>query len=653
MINKQIEYESSECDLRLYSTAYERVSMETDSQQDEVERIDIEDIISSNDTETTTVAPGMYDIEDTTSPNTPPSPVDASGIAVDTSGSADINWFKWIKCGRCIHPADTPNSGDTKPESSCQDSTEDLRDIKWIGQKWKDRTTFSICLSLALVSGKEEMVALLLDHGADPLICDEKGENCMHHLTRLALMNTSRAVEMYEYLCQELHVEILYKLLHKKTNKGRKPLDLAGNFYIPEMLQVILNTPDVYKFHVADVPMYSFTAYDVSDYEGEDMKCYSSILSRITEFTETEVLAAKECGLLSKEPFKTWCAMKMRAHHNGTLVFIFFWVLFVALYYTKVILYAFSFSFVPMEVALAMLALIYLLTELAHMKSDCREIWRNIRSFVQAKRIPITFTLVYRLFQLFFAVLTLCTSIGYSIMCDNSEVLQGLYVFNSLLSVLSLLFFLQLNTQVGYILIIAAKMMQEVIIFFFTMCVIFVGFALAFYLIHRNPSFSERCPNMMPNATLPDNSSYYREDEMFGSFGESMYETFLMMLTIIPPSDIYFSSSSLPNLVVLMYVLLIIVMTIGMVNLLIAIMAKRLDEIYQWQCELKTLEDLAIILYFEQRMQTGVAKLLGKLSRELLPNYLSQPSNDASSLFQFPRRGRRVYVQVLENHAEK
>ena len=181
-------------------------------------------------------------------------------------------------------------------------------------------------------------------------------------------------------------------------------------------------------------------------------------------------------------------------------------------------------------------------------------------------------------------------------------------------------------------------MFHEVFVFFATMLLIMFGFALSFYLMHQNANFRSRT----------DNSTIVNEGEMFHTFTKSVYETFLLMLTIIAPNDVYFSSSPLPAFVIMIYIVLIIVVSIVMINLLIAIMARRMDEIYGWKKELKMLEDLAIILYMEQRIKTKLGRYLMKFFVKTCFKYLiSGDYND----FRYTALHSKVYVEVMENYA--
>ena len=514
----------------------------------------------------------------------------------------------------------------------------------WKGDhRWKNSMLrFPTCLSLALASGNPDLVDVILDAGADPRLQDDDGNNCFHHLVLLAKHDTPRAVVMYQKLCETFGDAELKDLLHTRNQKGLKPLDLAAKLFQLNMMQAIISTLNVYKFIVAELPLSRCVAYDVSDYEGTASKTRESLLYSLTELTEEEVKVANEIGLLHNEPFCSWSKSKIEAYSGTIKFFIVFWCVFVAMYYAKIVTYSYGYIVPPLEVALGTFALTYLLSELAHIKADSKQVWQSIRSYIRFERIPVTFTLGYRLFQIFFSMFILITTFAQGIVCEQSAALQGLHVFNSLLSVLSLLFFLQLNTRIGHILLIAQKMLTEVLFFFCTIALIFLGFSLGFFLMHKEPSFSDRCPSDNTNITF-----FEQDDDLFEGFPGSMYETFLLMLTIMPPNDIYFSTSPLPGFVITLYIILIIVVSIVMVNLLIAIMATRLDDIYQWRYDIKSLEDLAIILYFEQRMNTKVGIFMRNIRRKFPCCNKVQDSQ-----FKCKNVEDKVYVEVLEDCLE-
>ena len=87
-----------------------------------------------------------------------------------------------------------------------------------------------------------------------------------------------------------------------------------------------------------------------------------------------------------------------------------------------------------------------------------------------------------------------------------------------------------------------------------------------------------------------------------------------------------------------------------MVNLLIAIMAKRLEEISGWKHELKKLEDLAIILYFEQRMNFKLAHLFIGFWVKILCRCCELSSSERAERerFKTDTKSKVVYVQTVQ-----
>ena len=290
---------------------------------------------------------------------------------------------------------------------------EQRKSALWRGKSWrKNMESFPTCLGLAIASGNWKMVTLLLTKGSDPKLLDNNNENIMHYVVQLAKTNVQKAVRMYKNLCDRLDRNILIDLLHHRNSDGYKPLDLAGLFHQPEMMQIIINTNHVYKLHVTYLPLCRCVVYDVSDYEGKYVNTSHSLLHRLTEFTEEEVMAAQKCGLFSQEPFNTWSKNKMKAYDKASKVFLTYWFTFVFIYFLKIFLSAYGIFSYTVEVLLILCALFYLITESFQLSENCKQLVQSVRNYFQNHRVSVTFTLGYRLFQLFFQYLSFFQQLG-------------------------------------------------------------------------------------------------------------------------------------------------------------------------------------------------------------------------------------------------
>lgn len=231
--------------------------------------------------------------------------------------------------------------------------------------------------------------------------------------------------------------------------------------------------------------------------------------------------------------------------------------------------------------------------EILHMKDNLREIKHTFFNY-WGGRIPVTFIFPHRIFQLIFAttsIFIVFNSISKDKDCKNYS--RVLYVINAISAALSMLFFLQLLKGMGHSIILLQKMLYDTVVFLAMAFMIYFGFAVSFYMLQH--------PNLNCNRKNVTNTDCCKPQDMFQEFFQSLYETYLLMLTVMAPYDIYFRSSSLAPFSVLLY--MICVMTIGvvMVNLMIAIMTRRLEAIEQTKESLLKLEKIVIVLHLQER----------------------------------------------------
>ena len=439
--------------------------------------------------------------------------------------------------------------------------------LSFYTKKSWDPLMFRSCLGLALGSGNVEMVRTLTQKGkCNVLQQDPNGNACVHGLIELCELEPHCAVKMYVTLCEILDKQQLETLLHLQNISGYNALDFAAESCQPEILQAIINTQDVYQHKVTTFGCKHFALYDVTKYESKTASVANSVLFKLTDMDESHVIRAKACGLLTSEPFSTWCELKFSSNKWPVYMFFGFWLIFAAQFYLSV----FSRGFFAIAVAFLMImAVLFVLIKIMFIKSDMKQMVRSYKQLVHEHKIPVTFMLAYRLFQMIFAsgILIWVFSIGIGLY----DMILAAQVVNSVTAVLSILFFLQLNPSIGHMLMVSQKMITDVTVFLLTIALLFCGFSMAFYnlqLDYFNKLGNTSNDNLTDSVVKPEAQN----------FPMVSYTTFLLMLGVVSLPDMFFSNFSLPGLTMTLFVILVIVVVIVQLNMIIAVMSARLDE---------------------------------------------------------------------------
>ena len=456
-------------------------------------------------------------------------------------------------------------------------------------------------LAMASASGDGFLVRTLLSRGVNLEACDSTEENVIHGLVRLSQNMPNRAVAMYHELVEIVpDVVVLRAVLGQSNVEGWKPIELAARLGLPEMLQALMSTEGVYKISSAKYGMVRMVRYNVTEFEGANAKTNKSLLYHLTDMDEAQLWRAQKCRLLSTEPFSRWIEMKFRSQFKLLLSMIMVWGIFVFCYGISVTVFIQTGNppYIPMTFV-AMLSTFFLAIELLHSKANVMELVASAKGILLKGHVPVTFTFAYRSLQLVFCVNVIVILICLPFIKDHPEVLRGFVVTGTFLCALSTLFYLQVQPQVGHLLIILQKILFDSCTFFFMMLLIYLAFALSLLLLHV------QIPLPSPsNLTICDSPEGFPTE-----FGAALYETFLLMFAVMAPKDLLFQSAIVPEMAVLMYMLLLIIVSIGLVNLLIAIMTKRIDDISQLKDDILKLERVSIILYMEQRCQTKLLRI--------------------------------------------
>ena len=192
------------------------------------------------------------------------------------------------------------------------------------------------------------------------------------------------------------------------------------------------------------------------------------------------------------------------------------WLVFLGLFTTIYILYhGYHYIHRGFYISLAIIALVSIAEENL---VDCRNYKpaRNgILLFLKKGRVPATLTIIFRKVHQAssYCCFTLCLVALLEIPCEYPDIVQIIFLFTSSLGVLSLLYFINLVSSAGHLLVILLKMMYDTMIFLLVGFVVFFTFADAFYtlLITPRPCSSDFKHNSTSETSMYSALTTYKE----------------------------------------------------------------------------------------------------------------------------------------------
>ena len=135
-----------------------------------------------------------------------------------------------------------------------------------------------------------------------------------------------------------------------------------------------------------------------------------------------------------------------------------------------------------------------------------------------------------------------------------------------------------------------------VLYFAFILFVILLALSLSFYVYH----FADTNYHNKSNDTLVSAEPCEKENSdeaKFSTFAHSLYETVLISAGIMVPQSIYFTQSEAPSLAVALYVLSLLILYIVLLNLMLALINKRIMDIDEHKESIMIIQKLSIYLF--------------------------------------------------------
>ena len=503
---------------------------------------------------------------------------------------------KMLICEHSKPQYDVNNTDGT--ESVCENIT----------KKHEFDCTFELPLALCTFSGQLSRYKSLVHHGANIFSTDKNGNNIIHSLVVLSENNPQNALDFFRLTMGLCHSSSEKNILLLSRNfAGVQPLELAAKMCLPELFREIFLTDNVYRFISKECISHQHVLYDVSEYEKVNSKRHNP-LSDLISMTDDDVSRADACDFFKFAPLRKWMENRMRRSNLDLTLFALFWIIFYLLTVSQQILYAQTGEyFLGLEIAMMTFASNVILTEAVLIVLHLQSVKRFLKNLVKAK-FPAAFTTGYRIFQSAFCWnIILGGAIRLSgIACRHLYLIQFLHIHASTCGVVSILFFAQLVTSLGHIMMMLQRMIYDTMVFLQIGFVVFFAPAMTMYLLHNGPTCWQN-----------NNTDIYHiknDSNVFTTLPKSMYEMFLHMMSIIPPNPLYFTEAIVPEIAQFVYISTVLMGSVLLLNLLIGIMGQRVTEITNHKDTLLLLEQLSIsILAGEQKsFSLIVGNVLGK-----------------------------------------
>ena len=495
------------------------------------------------------------------------------------------------------------------------------------------------CLAMAAFSGKEDLSQLILSHGADIELKNSKGNNIFHDIVLLSVEHCDTAMQMYGHLTRILDKQVLRTLLDAENKDQMVALDLASYLAIPEMIFAILKTDGVYRYVDKYCGTHSHVRYDVTRYEtreGSDIH----LLYYLAYATEEELVRFDKDNIFKREPLVSWINAKFKQFNALVYLWLVVWLIFVSVYLATLIITLDSLTLPPMSWSITLIVL-YTAAVIVHCMDVFvqRKVFRMLWKRMNQHRPPANAVHMYRVYMFVFFLSVISTSVvalmpGIDI---YSTLYLGLNVTAVMFGLVSILFFVQLNQRFGHTLTAIEKIFDFLMEFACIVFIIMLALSLSFYVYHFADTNCDNTSNdTLVSAELCEKKN--PDEAMFATFAHSLYETVLISAGIMVPQSIYFTESEAPSLAVALYVLSLLMVYIVLLNLMLALINKRIMDIDEHKESIMLIQKLSIYLFIANnkifKPHAGQAGFISKC----MPN----------DKFVRNRSQGRVYLSVIE-----
>lgn len=171
-------------------------------------------------------------------------------------------------------------------------------------------------------------------------------------------------------------------------------------------------------------------------------------------------------------------------------------------------------------------------------------------------------------------------------------------------------------------------MMKATVSYFALLLGVIMALAAGFAITYKKPD----CPGVTPlNETI--------------HFSQALYYSFLLSTTALVPEDKFFKTSYAPNITTLLYISGVIVVYLTLANLLIAVMTRRVNKLYDKIAFVKKIAKFSIVSLFDETVKCYSKMLKFRKCQK------NQRIKDLSKYFKVSDDKKRFYLEVVETLA--
>ncbi|CAD5123220.1 unnamed protein product [Dimorphilus gyrociliatus] len=575
-----------------------------------------------------------------------------TALAKGTLSSYELNHFLHklpINCVTTLINGTKKPSQDLFTVTGEDDGINRSNFMEWLrlsnfGYSAKESFPFNHTVTYACWYGDENILDALITNGnLNPFVPDKSGNNVIHDLVRISKFKSENAIKYYKIIIksliknvekQEDGIDIVRSILECKNYDNITPIQLAINEFEPCILLEILNTEPYPKKTVQELGLYRVVWYDMTSVE-EHETCDDnlSLILTISLSTVEDAKALLETEFLDKEPLRSYSNLKWKTYYWRILIWSFEFLTTGFLHLIHIIL------FITIGVhRIPSIFLIFLL--LANMFVIFAEIIsigitvKVVKPIIirnKARGLTMASSNGYSHLP---TIASIMSSVGSLIVlfnrdfCYKSSLKDSYYVLHisiMALLVLNILYISQIS-PFGHLLITIMHMMKATASYFALMLGVIMAFGAGLAIMYKKPN----CPGVVShNATI--------------AFPESLYYAFLLSTTALVPKDKFFSNSYSPIFTVFLYVSSVIVVYLTLANLLIAVMSRRVNKLFDKIMFIKAIARYNIISLFDETTKIYYKSLCykqwGKEDARL---------SDIYKYFKLSEDRRHYYIEAIE-----
>ncbi len=465
-------------------------------------------------------------------------------------------------------------------------------------------------LHVASMVGSADAVEVLIKHGADVLQKNQYKENIIHSIVAgcsLDLISNKTAVKAYHKLLSHLDRATIKELLMHENLKGFRPLEMAANLGCVLLYEAIQLTPDIYVTKINKRGLIVGQWIDITEYESYEpgSRRAKGPLALFAHSDKEDILSKKHGDIVKCELVMMWLDMKLKSLTPLFVSIGTMHVVFVGSYFllltgkhsrcevlghntTENLLCSQSQSLYlnlpsQLELFLTVLSVLFCLSQILFVPFSAKYFFSDRPLYSQNLTRKKTFIADASFFLIIHLISFSCFCVVLILNAVNrcENLLNFLNIFICAVSGWSVLHLLQISKAIGHFTIAIERMATVLLQFCIVFTVVFLPFVHAFHRIMvtiKSCGNQEYCPGVV----------------------EHYYNTFIILLNMIDFTQFKDNSNlTIYSLLVLLHVFYVFLLSILLINFLIALLSHSTTEVMESKDIIMTIQKLNALIVFE------------------------------------------------------